>query len=204
MQKNKEIITSYRPKINKEMFSTSSRCSSRKSIKNKSIKTSKLSQKYLIDLKSYKYSLNTKFNDMTNLLKTERKFFNINKEQTFNFLMNSSKLNLETKTNKSNDNYLQSSNSFNPHNHNSNHSHIEKNSLTVNSRTTKENTILENSASPKKNLRSSFYLFLNSNNIEGPEELHFFNNLTSHNNKNLAYRFDKNQADSCFGIYDEL
>jgi hypothetical protein len=141
---------------------------------------------------------------MAKLLKIETGISNLNKEQTFNFLKNSSKLNLKTKSNNSINKLFLFTNSFHPHVYNSNPSHLEKNSLTVNSKTTKENTILENSASPKKNLRSSFHMFLNSNHIEGPEELHFFNILTSHNNKNLAYRFDKNPEDSCEVICDEL
>jgi len=63
-----------------------------------------------------------------------------------------------------------------------------KNSMTVLSKTTKENTVIANPSSPKKLNRCS----LNLNDIDGPEELHYFNIITSQNNKALAKKFDRN------------
>jgi hypothetical protein len=78
-----------------------------------------------------------------------------------------------------------------------------KNSLTVISKTTKENSMLiNNSASPKKLIRSSFLMNISCNDIEGPEDLHFFNIVTSQNNKMLAMKFDRNQENLVDGITD--
>lgn len=68
-----------------------------------------------------------------------------------------------------------------------------KNSLTVISKTTKENSVLINiSESPKKIIKNSLHITINSNDIDGPEDLHFFNLITSQNNKKIAKKFDKN------------
>jgi hypothetical protein len=182
----------------------------RKTSKKKTKKLSKSSQKNLVNSDYDKNSVNSNYSQLAKQLKTLRDTSNSNFENTTNtrknliFVKSTSNPHLNSNYNSKGSKYFETQIDFKSQNSNSNQTHKEKNSMTVLSKTTKENSVLVNSASPKKIIRSSFHMNFNCNDIEGPEELHFFNVITSLNNKRFALKFDKNPENFLDYVSDEF